>query len=295
MGLGAFGVTPEADSAPEVEPEPAAVPEVDSSPVTPADRLARLRASMSPPEPTDGVQKEMDALRTTVDSLRNDLSDLGKSDAPAAALDINYDDPNVGAAFREVYEDGDPAAFGRAVGAVVKVAVDGATANFDKQISEVRAETTQAREDHTTSENFASNIKQSLNLLRTYGESEAAIVEDYLANGGSSFLGEWLNEHPALTGKVADIVASGIAVARMVEIADARNTSTPAAEGEPATPQPRSVRTEAAPTTGSNRSVQRIRDDAEGKDGTDLTPEEQLRHDIVNAASPGARLPGVFR
>ncbi len=307
-----FGVQQDPAATPVETPaeEVTAAPE-DETPETPADRLSRLRSSLHEPAASQegavavAVQRQIDELKGSVDgrldAIRADL--LGRSDEPAPAAvgpaGINFDDPAVGQAFREVYDSEDPAAFGRAVGAVVKEGVEEVRREMTTRLDEVEADSTKAAETLETDKNFAGNMATAIPSIRSMGEQEDAIVDDYLSNGVTSFLGQYLQKYPTLSQDVPGIVGAALAVARMVEIADARLTSTEAGNGKPAepetaVPEERSVRTEAAPSRGSQRSVQRIKDDAEGKVAADLTPAEALRQSIVDSAGPGRGLPRVF-
>ncbi len=302
-----------------VEPKPEVKPEVKATetteegeaPEAPTGRIARVRGSLhdtsAPGDTAVGVQRQMDELKGNLegrlDAVREDLRNLGKSDegveAPAAA-GINFDNESVGQAFRDVYDDEDPKAFGRAVGEVVRLGVDEVRKEMTTRLDEIEANSTAAQKTVETSKDFASNMTAVIPRIRSMGESEGAVLDDYLERGDDSFLGQYFQKYPTLTQDAEGIVGAALAVARMVDIADARITSTEADDGTPAGPDDpaeetqRSVRTEAAPSRGSNRSVQRIKDDAEGKGEGDLTPAEALRKSIVEAGSPGRGMPRVF-
>lgn len=289
------------EAAPAVEVEDISDP-ADAPPETSTERLARLRASLSESDATAPVANaEVAELRGQIDGrlagIQDELRELGKPaepvGTPAGPHGMNFNDPEIGQAFREVYDSDDPQAFGRAVGAMVALGVEESKREMQEQFDELKGETEKSRQEAQTSENFTSNIATAIPHIRTMGEPEDAIVEDYLANGGESFLGQYLTKYPTLSKDVQGIIGAAMSVARMVEIADARMGSTAVGSGEPATSPKRSVRSEAAPVRGSNRSVQRIRDDAEGNEGADLTPAEKLKQSVVNASRERS-LPRVF-
>ncbi len=310
--LEVFGVqqAPEVE-APEVEAEETQDAPGDDAPETPSERLVRMRGSLHKANAPDegavaaGVQRQMDELKGSVegrlDTIREDLRSLGKSDeddTPAPVAGINFEDEDIGGAFRTVYESEDPRAFGRAVGAVVAEGVAEVRRELSSSLDELEADSTLARETVESNDSFAGNMRTAIPSIRSMGESEDAVMDDYLANGTTSFLGQYLQKYPMLAQDVEGIVGAALSVARMIEIADARMNSTEADSGESAEPETaeteaRAVHTEAAPSRGSNRSVRRIKDDAKGKEDQ-LTPGDRLRQSIVDSRGPGRGLPKAF-
>lgn len=306
--MAAFGLpeaAPVTDEAEETATEETS-PEETSPEEDTRSSLSRVRESYRASPEVDngaaGVQRDMDALRGSVDGrladIRKEIRALGdtpeEKTAPTGSVEINFEDPKVGEAFREVYDSEDPVAFGRAVGAVVKMGVDSVRQEMDERLGKYDADAAKTQSVEENNRNFASNLTKALPRIRAIGEQENVVVEDYLMNGDASFLGQYFHKFPSLTQDEQGIMGAALAVARMIDIADARLESVEAGGGETAAPTERSVRTEAAPARGSNRSVQRIRDDAKGKDAGDLTPAEALRKSVVEAGGPTRNLPRVF-
>lgn len=253
--------------------------------------LSRVRERDSEPaaEETTGVsEQEFYTQKGRLEALEEQIKSGAAAPQPEVtpepeeAPGINYQDPAIVAAIRDAVEN--PERLGPTIQAIteaeveraVKSAVDPIQAQIadDREVAAVK----QAQTDTTD------GIEAALQQASKLGGLEAAIVADARENLQNSFLYEYLGENPHLATSPQGIVTGVISAARVAQLLDERE---PSEESETVSAPALSSGRRATTASQKGRKLK--------KPKSDLTPEEEIKKDIVGQVRGHKKLKFMMR